>query len=364
MSEPLDPTKYHVLSSQSKKRLLLVAALVLLLGLPPLLYKYYRLALFRPNQISKEITLEVKKGQSVPDIARDLYGVGVINSEFLFNFYVYTNRFDNNIQAGTYTFPAGISLIDVVKNLQHGKDDKNITFLEGWRTEEYIKALVANFNNIDQQKFFLMAKPYEGYLFPDTYTLNRDVQEEDVLNTLRATFDTKTQTILTEENLKRAGLTREEAVIFASLVEREVRDDADKPIVAGILIKRWREGMKLDVDATTQYVVASENVCNIVDASFATNEACAPTVQELDEINWWPKDLSVADLAINSPYNTRKSVGLPPTPISNPGLNSIEAVINYTPSPYYFYLTDPEGNTHFSRTLEEHTRNIFQYLSN
>ncbi len=364
MSDQLDPNKYHVLSPESKKKLSIIIGLLLLVIIPIFSYKYYQFAINRPNQTDKELTFEVKKGQGTIEVSRNLYAIGAINSEFLFDLYVYMHRSESIIQAGTYKISAGTNLVNLIKLFQHGKNDQTVTFLEGWRTEEYIKALTPGFSNIDPEKFFALAKPDEGYLFPDTYFFSKDAQEEDVVTALKTTFDTKTADILTAENLKRAGLTKSEVVILASIVEREVRTNEDKAIVAGILIKRWREGMKLDVDATTQYAAASRTICNILDASYANSNVCIPTTQEISNTVWWSTDLSAADLNIDSPYNTRKNVGLPPTPISNPGLGSIEAVVKYVQTPYYYYLTDSEGKTHYAKTLDEHNQNVATYLTN
>jgi UPF0755 protein len=364
MPEEMDPKKYHVLTPQKKKKFILAVAIFMLIVLPPFAYKYYRFAIFRPSQSDKEVTIEILKGEGVPEISRALYRAGAINSEFLFNAYVFLNRYDNNLQAGTYKIYAGTNMVDVVDMLQHGKDDISITFLEGWRTEEYTKKLVENFKNIDHEEFFIMAKQYEGYLFPDTYNFSKEVQEEEVFGLLTATFQTKTQDILTDENLRKAGLSKEDAVIFASIIEREIRDEEDKAIVAGILIKRWQEDMKLDADATTQYAASSKRICSNSGESYESDPACVPSLQDLKEVVWWPRELTMSDIDLDSVYNTRKNVGLPPAPIANPGLDSINAVLNYVPTQYYYYLTDSSGKTHYARTLDEHNRNISLYLAN
>jgi UPF0755 protein len=195
----------------------------------------------------------------------------------------------------------------------------------------------------------------EGYLFPDTYFINKNANEEEIVKLLKDTFDSKTAGLLTEENIRKSGFSKEQLVTFASIVEREVSNDTDRSIVAGILMKRFREGTKLDADSTVQYAVALGRLCK-------GTGYCVPTLEQFMSLNWWPNDLTSGELVIDSPYNTREKVGLPPTPISSISLSSLEAVIAPQATPYYYYLTDASGVTHYARTLVEHNANISKYL--
>lgn len=138
----------------------------------------------------------------------------------------------------------------------------------------------------------------------------------------------------------------EEVLILASIVEREVKFNNDRPIVAGILLKRLEKNWPLQADATVQYAIASAK-CK------GKSAKCG---------NWWPKNLTREDLKIKSPYNTYLYPGLPPGPICNPGLAAIEAVLNPVGSEYWFYLSDEEGKMHYAKTAEEHEENISKYL--
>ena len=365
MSDPLDPNKYHVLSPRRVKVLILMGLFIGILTVPPTLYHYYKYAVNRPSQTDKEITFEIKKGNSLAEITDALYTKGAINSKFLFTFYVYLNKLDNSLQAGVYTIKAGTSIAELANLLQHGKDDIRITFLEGWRVEEFAREANKKFGSIGYNKFIELAKNYEGYLFPDTYLFNRSVQEDEMVNRLTSTSDEKTGDLLAEENLKRAGLAKEQAVIFASIVEREVRTPEDRKIVAGILIKRWKQGVKLEADATTQYAVALSKLCPPVsdEEKIYQGVLCMPTQEDVMTLDWWPGNLTSSDLDSNSPYNTRKNAGLPPTPISSFSLATLQSVLNYADTDYLYYLTDSKGITHFSKTLEEQNENISKYLS-
>ncbi len=136
------------------------------------------------------------------------------------------------------------------------------------------------------------------------------------------------------------GLSFNDVIILASVVEREGRTDEDRPVIAGILLKRLKADWPLQTDATIQYALGYQPF----------------------EKSWWKKFLSADDKKIKSPYNTYIHQGLPPGPIANPGLSSINAVISLKETSYWYYLHDPKGVAHFGVTLEDHEKNIATYL--
>lgn len=354
MVQELDPTKFHILTKRQQKNILIITTLISLLLIPTFGLFYYKFAVFRPNQTDKELTFEITNGMAVAEIADLLEQKQIINSKFLFLLYTRINNLGSKIQAGVYTVPAGINLVTVTDTLQHGLNDQSVTFLEGWRVEEFGVEAATKLKNVDYSNFIGLAKNYEGYLFPDTYSVNKDIDETELVDRLRENFDVKTKDILSTEALTKAGLTKEQAVIFASIVEREAVEDDDQQVVAGILINRWKNGTMLGADATTQYAIAMKGIR-------CASSVC-PTQEVAQNWEWWPKDLTLDDLADTSPYNTRKNVGLPPAPISNPGLNTITNVMNYKPTDYVFYLHDSQGNIFYAKTLAEHENNIKLHL--
>jgi UPF0755 protein len=124
------------------------------------------------------------------------------------------------------------------------------------------------------------------------------------------------------------------------MIEREAKLTEDRPRIASVIINRLTIDMKLDIDATVQYALGYQP----------------------QEKTWWKKSLTVDDLAIDSPYNTYLVAGLPPTPISNPGIAAITAVVNAPDTHYLYYIADATGKSHFAETLEEHQQNIARYL--
>lgn len=251
---------------------------------------------------------------------------------------------DNKIQAGSYSFSFGMTPRAILQLFSHGTADIWVTFPEGWRREEIGRRLKASLEDFDYQKFLDASFGKEGYFFPDTYLLPRTMTAEAVVKILednwQKNFDGTIRGAMNKE-----GLTEKQVMIFASLVEREARLDNDRPLVAGILIKRWKNNWPLQVDATLQFALG--------------NRSCIGRELTCD---WWP-EVTAKEKTINSPYNTYKYKELPPAPICNPGLSSIKAVVNNQKSDYWFYLSDKNGVIHYSKTSEEHAKNIELYLS-
>lgn len=335
----VDEKKFHKLDPKKKPLYLAIGIAMVAIVLPAMFYLYYTTALTRPAQCEVEKVFVIEKGERASSISQRLYDEGLVNSKVLFNFYLLANSLQSKLQAGTYTIPAGCSVKKLSELFQLGRSDTTITFLEGWRVEEMAQEASTKFGNVNYGRFVDLAKDYEGTLFPDTYEFSSDVDEQTIIDAMKTNFAIRTQDVITDANLAKVGLTKEQVVILASIVEREVVTENDRRIVAGILLKRLKEGMNLGADATTQYAVAPKGNA------------------------WWPKDLTMDDLDSQSPYNTRKVAGLPPTPICSPGLSSLKAVIESQSTDFYYYLTDAQGISHFAKTLDEHNKNIAKYLS-
>lgn len=360
-------------NSRTKKNLILLGVLVFLLLFPTLPLILYRYGITNSMPTTNVNEFEIYQAEGVSSVAERLHKEKLINSALLFKIHVKLTGVDKNIQAGTYLIPPKSSIADLAQLFQHGRNDITLRYIEGWRVEQLGLYLVEKLENFNYREFVLAASPLEGYLFPDTYVFNRDISHKEVVEIMNATFDQKTQDLLSEEKLGNLGLTEKEAVIVASILEREAVNKNDQRIIAGILLKRLSEGMKLEVDATTQYAVALTRYCRQIACKYNPPQCrseelikkCETGLYQKylgGEVDWWPHDLTLADLETDNSYNTRKNYGLPPSPISSFGLSSLESLMTYEKSPYYFYLTDTEGVTHFSTTLDEHNLNITRYL--
>lgn len=283
-------------------------------------------------------------GESIDSIGQRLKTKNLIRSKAAFKITVVTQGLVLEIQAGDFKLSPASELSQITKTLTHGTSDLRITLIEGWRREEmadeFKKRFEAAGTLFNKDAFLQATEGKEGYLFPDTYLIPKASKGQEIAEMLTKTFQRKVEADLHSAS-ERQALRLDQAVIIASMIEREVRFDKDRPLVAGILVKRWHNDWPLQVDATIQYILG-----------FQKHEA-----------SWWKKSLTQEDLKIDSPYNTYQRVGLPPAPICNPSLASIKAVADLQQSPYWFYLSDTSGSLHYAKTIEEHNLNIAKYLN-
>ena len=288
----------------------------------------------------------VYKGEGLSLIAQRLEDEGLVKSASAFKVLILVKNLSGKIQAGDFRINPSWTVEEVVYLLTHGSLDLWLTFPEGWRREEFGRRLASNLEDFSYPQFLQLTDDLEGYLFPDTYLIPKDASSSAVLKILTNNFEKKYSLEL-ELAAKKAGLTQVEIITLASIIERESKGGKDSPIIAEIMLKRWREGWPLQADATVQYALANQR---------------NSMGKDWQEVDWWPTKLTKDDLEINSPYNTYQYKGLPPGPICNPGLASIEAIIYPQETDYWFYLSDSQGKIHYAKTAEEHSENIEKYL--
>lgn len=295
-----------------------------------------------PVSINKDFkNFLIVKGSSAGQIGTNLQKSGFIKSALAFKIYTQFSGVSGRIIAGEFRLSPSFNLFQVVGQLLRGPTEIWVTIPEGLRREE----IAAKFaSGLDRDPTFIAefldaSKNDEGTLFPDTYLFPKDASPSSVVNKMTRTFGAKTNSLGVS-----SGLNYQQRIILASILERETKTDEERPVVAGILINRLNAGMPLQVDATVQYAVATSR-CKM------TVTSCA----------WWEPVIK-PDLEINSRYNTYKFAGLPPTPIANPGLSSINAAFDPTDSNYLYYIHDADGQIHYAKTLEEQNANVRKYL--
>ncbi len=295
--------------------------------------------------------LVIRRGESTSEIASDLQTKGLIKNAMIFRLYLKKMNLQNKIQAGDFKLSPSLGAKAVAEKLTFGTLDIWITTIEGWRTEEIATKLNKELG-IKSESFLQEAK--EGYMFPDTYLIPKEATAGAVVNIFQKNFNQKIDDKI-HQDIRKTGLTLNEIVILASIVEREAQNDNDRPIVAGILLKRLEIGMALQTDATIQYALATTNCLS--------REALAKW-DKPSSINcdWWPKNITNQDLKIASPFNTYLNPGLPPAPISNPGLAAIKAVVYPQKTNFLYYLSDKNGQMHYAQTIDEHNQNIQKFL--
>ncbi len=280
-------------------------------------------------------TFIIKKGEGVREIASHLKSEDLIKDPVIFFIVVKKFGLDQKIQAGDFQLSPSMSAVDIAKALQVGTSDFHIVIPEGKRAQEIADKLSERFPTF-QESWRGKLIIYEGYLFPDTYSFPKESTIEQIIDIMRANFEKKYSSINAGSQNK---LSKDQVVIVASMVEREAKHDKDRPIVASVVLNRLKQGMPLQIDATIQYALGYQ-----------------PSSK-----TWWKKELTFDDLKISSPYNTYEHSGLPPGPISNPGIDVLSAVLNPSNTNYLYYISDKSGQNHYARTLEEHNANIKKY---
>ncbi|MCL4360651.1 endolytic transglycosylase MltG [Patescibacteria group bacterium] len=281
-------------------------------------------------------TFIINPGEGVRVIASRLAQQGLVRSPTGFFLLVKLMGIDGKLQAGDYRISPSMDTASIARELTHGILDVWITTLEGWRDTEIATELARDMD-IPESEFLKYAA--EGYMFPDTYLVPRNATAAAIVQMFTDNFNKKV-TPRMHQDAQKLGMPFPDVITLASIVEREGRTEADRPVIAGILMRRLKADWPLQADATLQYALGYQP----------------------EEKTWWKKSLTDEDKKIDSPYNTYLHTGLPPGPIANPGLSSIQAVIYYQPSDYWYYLHDASGAVHYAKTIEEHNANIAKYL--
>lgn len=290
---------------------------------------FFSVAILPPARFPTFQSIEIPRGATQDEVGAQLHNARVIRSPLMFSAILRVTGNSSSIRAGVYEFERPLNVFAVAKRLVAGETGAPLvtfTVPEGKTVREIATQAATTFINFDANAFLREATPYEGYLFPETYLLPQNTDHTLLLRTMREQFERVYQ-----EESSRSGvlaITEREAVIMASLLEKEARLYETKQIVAGILWKRIEIGMPLQVDAVFGYILGTDTF--------------NPTFD---------------DLEIDSPYNTYKNIGLPPGAISNPGRESLRAALNPVESPYLYYLTGSDGVMHYGRTFEEHIAN-------
>lgn len=287
-----------------------------------------------PGAFPRNVIIRVDKNMTVSGAAQLFKDKEIIRSTFLFKVYSLLIHNGSGVQAGSYLFDQPESVLRVayraafgIKNIRKVK----ITVLEGTNSKQIAALIKKNIPDFDSTAFLAEARPYEGYLFPETYFIDPDDTVTDVIDIMREQFDKGVRPL--EEAIATSTHPLEQIITMASIIEEEASNSVDRRIISGILWKRIEKGMPLQVDVPFYYILGKGS-----------------------------SQLTRADLATTSPYNTYKYKGLPPGPISSPGLDAIDAALHPTPSPYYFYLADRSGVTHYAATHDGHIANIAKYL--
>lgn len=287
----------------------------------------------------------VPRGSSFHDIAAQLASAGVINNPTTFRIYAKLRHADTEAHAGAFRFAPHQTQAEVLQQLQSGGAQvaRWLTIPEGFTAKQiaqrlqddgfgnaaaYYRAFMHDSIVLDGQR----TKNLEGYLFPSTYLIPTDANPKSVEQIMTSQFR-KELPADAQAKARAHGLSVPQVVTLASLIEREAKSDDERPLMAGVYYNRLRLGMPLEVDASIEYALPEHH----------------------DVITY-------SDLRMNTPYNTYRHQGLPPTPIASPGQPSLAAAFNPKPSQYLYYVYKGNGHHAFAKTLAEQNANIAKYL--
>ncbi|MBU1034743.1 endolytic transglycosylase MltG [Patescibacteria group bacterium] len=327
------------------KRLGIILGLIIVLTAAAALFFVPETWLRLPLPDAPRVRIEISEGSNVSQVASLLQDKGLISSAFKYRIFAHWDELAKKPRAGEYDISVGTSYQQIARILATGpeRNEISITIIEGWTIYDIQKKLEDLGVDVVPSDFlaerfadefdFLKDLPegasLEGYLFPDTYRVWKDQLPDGLLRRQLLEFMSKTSGFGQEAS--KQGRSLSDVVTLASIIEKEARHDEDRPIVAGVFMNRLNIGMAMQSDATLNYVIMSGR-----------------------------DRLTSADLEHDSPYNSYRNKGLPPGPIANPGMASLEAALNPAKTDFWYFLTDSSGKTLFAKTLEEHSRNRYK----
>ena len=283
-----------------------------------------------PQPVANNVLFLVQKGDSLNKIAQSLEEQKLINNKYLFILYFKINKIYPKVKAGEYLIDKDVSMVQVAEKLKSGKVYlRKITFPEGLTSVE-IAGLLQDDEFLSKEDFEI---PQEGSVLPETYTFIRGDSPKKVLAQAQKSMAEVLEQAWNERAENLPLKSKEELLVLASIVEKETGVGSERAQVAAVFVNRLRLGMLLQTDPTVIYAVTGGK----------------------EELN---RPLTRKDLAIDSPYNTYKYAGLPPTPICNPGKEAIFAAAHPADSEYLYFVASGTGGHNFAATLSEHNENV------
>jgi len=302
-----------------------------------LIFTIYFFFLHPPQDFPLKVFIDIPAGATVEETVNILEDQNVIKSAFMMNNIYrlgWLGTEDSHVIEGNYFFTKRLPLWKVIKRItigDYGIDHLKVTIPEGLTLRQMANVLERNLPDFDRGRFLLLSKKDEGYLFPDTYYFSPNESEETIVTEMKRNFEEKINPL--KSDIEVSAYSLNEIITMASIIEKEGITSDSRKVISGILWKRIEVGMKLQVDAVFPYIFGKN--------TFA---------------------LTRTDLSFDSPYNTYRYAGLPPTPIASPSLDSITAALYPEPNDFWFYLSDYDSEMHYARTHDEHVVNRQRYL--
>lgn len=331
------------------KHILTKNSYYLITGLIVFVISFFVFLFYSPNynNTGKKVEFYLNKGMTLNSVADSLHKKSVIPSVLSFKISAYLQGAEENIKAGAYEFPDGISYMSLVKLLTKGAPQLQVlvTIPEGiWQHKlagllqknlglDSVKIMQLSYDKSFLRSLGVDSDSLEGYLLPETYYFEKDITEKEILARLNKEMD-KLFTPLAEKQMKKLGMSKHQILTMASIIDGESNIESEFKKIAGVYYNRIKAGMLLQADPTVQYLLRYKERHNRI---------------------------LYKDLEINSPYNTYMYGGLPPTPINNPGKKAVLAALYPEEHDYYYFVADGTGAHKFAKTLSEHNRNVQAY---
>ncbi len=319
--------------------------IILPLFLPLLFLLIILIEWVRPLNVDETVYIKVEKGDTLNSIIPDLYKSGIYPARFAFK--IYYRVFPGKINAGDYFIREDVSIIKLARMFSEGHEmGIKVTFPEGTSFRRMSEILLENgvFDTGDEmmplyrdsvflEKMKVSADTLEGYCYPDTYYFTSGAAPEDIIEEMHSQLLKKIRDNGLEKELRASEYTLHEILTLASIIEGEAAADSERPLISQVFRSRLEKEMPLESCATVLFALGRHR-----------------------------KKLYFEDLEIKSPYNTYKRYGLPPGPINNPGIASIEAALRPADTEYLYFVSKKDGTHHFSRTYAEHLAAKKEYL--
>ena len=309
---------------------LVTSAIVLL----SIFFSLYYFFISPPADFPQGMVVTVASGENLKSVVNDFRSRHIIRSSSVFQSLVILFGGENKVIAGDYLLKNSVNAITLASQIvrgDFGMVEVKVTIPEGFTVADIAVTLERKLVQFNDAQFLSDAKGKEGYLFPDTYFFPPTATSSDIVSRMQANFQAKMTPFATD--IIASGHSQSDIIKMASIVEGEATSTHDRQIVAGILWKRLKLGMALQVDSSLKYITGRSSA-----------------------------ELTVSDLHIDSLYNTYLYRGLPPTPINNPGTDSISATLHPVTTQYLYFLTGTDGVMHYAKTFAEHVSNEKKYL--
>ena len=338
------------LKDSKSKKIIVAISIILLVIIFMATFVITQIGPYNKNN-KEDIVIDIPSGSTLNQIADILKENNLIKNKTLFKLYVRVSDNSSKLKSGKYLFNQTYSNKEIIEDISSGKiynDGIKITIPEGSTSKEIVSILVGQKLGNEESYEKLISNPkefynqfkflkeeditsLEGFLYPSTYYFDENASEKEVLSVMLSQFN-KVYTDKLRDRQKELKMTIEQVVNLASIVEKEAVLDEDRPIIASVFYNRLKIGMPLQSDATIQYIFKERK-----------------------------KIVTYKDLEIDSPYNSYKNKGLPPTPIASPGIKSIEATLYPEKTEYLYFVAKMDGGNNYSTNYEDHLKYVKEY---